>query len=74
MVVEKNASIMVASSTPQITINALLSCLARFSMRKIMRSMEPTPMWMNASMGLLRSEASWMRSSISWSNKPVEKA
>ena len=41
MVVEKNASIMVASSTPQITINALLSCLARFSMRKIMRSMEP---------------------------------
>ena len=57
MVVEKNASIMVASSTPQITINALLSCLARFSMRKIMRSIEPTPMWMKASIGLLRDSA-----------------
>jgi hypothetical protein len=32
MVVEKNANIMVASMTPQTTINALLSCLARLSM------------------------------------------
>lgn len=42
MVVEKKAIIMAANITPQMTIKALLSCLARFSMRKIMRSIEPT--------------------------------